>query len=142
MPPPPTLSAGALHGLFLQYDTCASYDPDGAASDRCTGLCTVGWMTRWDGIGGARRSDGAAIVTVPTGLTLAESDKRRAGTWYVSAKALPGGCTAHYYTGPKYDPGHRQRGLPRHECHAPWSDPFQHTGYDPWFGGRRRGRGG
>ena len=28
------------------------------------------------------------------------------------AAALPGGCTAHYYTGPKYDPGHERRGKP------------------------------
>ena len=42
-----TLSAGSLHGLFLQYDTCAMYDPMGAMSEQCTGLCTVGWLTTW-----------------------------------------------------------------------------------------------
>ena len=85
-----TLSAGSLHGLFLQYDTCATYDPMGAMSEQCTGLCTVGWLTTWDGISGGRQNKSAAVVTVPTGMSLAESDKRRGGTWYVSAKALPG----------------------------------------------------
>ena len=28
------------------------------------------------------------------------------------AKAVPDGCTARYYTGPEYDPGHKQRGKP------------------------------
>ena len=62
----------------------------GAMSEQCTGLCTVGWLTTWDGISGGRQNKSAAVVTVPTGMSLAESDKRRGGTWYVSAKALPG----------------------------------------------------
>ena len=28
------------------------------------------------------------------------------------SQALPGGCTAKYYTGPEYDPGHKERGKP------------------------------
>ena len=42
-----------------------------------------------DGISGGRQNKSAAVVTVLTGMSLAESDKRRGGTWYVSAKARP-----------------------------------------------------
>ena len=46
------------------------------------------------------------------------------------AAALPGGCTAHYYTGPKYDPGHEQRGKPPkwnpHPKPAPAQCTFPH----------------
>ena len=39
------------------------------------------------------------------------------------AKALPRGCTAKFYTGPEYDPGHRERGKPPKWNPHPRPDP-------------------
>ena len=83
-----SVTSGALHALFLQYDSCPRYTP-GDRFEACTGLCTVGWVTRWDRITGGRLSLPHLALTVPMGQTTDETDKRRAGTWYVGVKALP-----------------------------------------------------
>ena len=84
-----TVLSGSLHAVFLQYDACPTYAP-GDRYRSCEGLCTVGWITRWDVISGAREEARQLLLTVPMGETLEESDKRRAGSWYVGVKALPG----------------------------------------------------
>ena len=84
-----TVLTGSLHAVFVQYDSCPMYLP-GDPYTSCEGLCHVGWVTRWDVISGARQEVKQLTVTVPMGETLEESDKRRAGTWYVGVKALSG----------------------------------------------------
>ena len=83
-----TVLEGAVHALFLQYDSCPEYVP-GDLTKTCNGLCEVGWVTRWDAITGERSSLQHLELTVPMGETVTESDERRAGTWYVGVKALP-----------------------------------------------------
>lgn len=83
-----TLLSGALHALFLQYDSCPRYvlgDPYRS----CEGLCDVAWLTQWDHITADRVSEPRAQLQVSMGESLALSDKRRAGPWYVGVKALP-----------------------------------------------------
>ena len=84
-----TVLEGAVHGLFLQYDSCPQYVP-GDVTKMCAGRCEVGWVTRWDPITGKRHSQQHMELTVPMGESLSESDERKAGVWYVGVKALPG----------------------------------------------------
>ena len=88
-----TLHSGAVHAVLLQYDSCPRYTP-GDLYQSCNGLCEVGWVTRWDAITGARHSANQFTLTVPMGETITESDKRRAGNWYVGVRALPGEAAA------------------------------------------------
>jgi hypothetical protein len=55
----------------------------------CSGLCDVHWLTRWDSITGERHSSRTDVLSVSMGETIAETDKRRAGAWYIGVKALP-----------------------------------------------------
>ena len=82
-----TLLSGALHAIFLQYDSCPRYvlgDPYRS----CKGLCDVAWLTQWDHVTAGRASEPRAQLQVSSGERLAISDKRRAGPWYVGVKAL------------------------------------------------------
>jgi len=82
------VTSGAVHAVVLQYDSCARYDSSGTALATCPGLCDIGWVTLWDPITGGRSSEAFSTTTVAMGETLAQSDKRRAGTWYIGIKAL------------------------------------------------------
>lgn len=84
-----TVHSGAVHGLFLQYDSCPHYTP-GDLYASCTGLCEVGWVTRWDRITGVRHSADQFSLAVPMAEEMGESDKRRAGRWYIGVKTLNG----------------------------------------------------
>ena len=84
-----TVHSGAVHGVFVQYDSCPSYT-HGDASQTCDGLCEVAWLTSWDEISGARVERDRLAVTVPMGETVGRNDERRAGAWYVGVKALAG----------------------------------------------------
>ena len=80
---------GSLHGVFTQFDTCPLYVP-GDSYRSCGGLCDVTWFTWWDVITGKRTALTEGTHTVSMGETVSETDKRRAGTWVVGFKALPG----------------------------------------------------
>jgi hypothetical protein len=83
--------SGAVHAVFINYDSCASYSTIGrGAHGTCPGLCDIGWTTLWDPITGVRSSLSQLVTKVSMGETLAQTDKRRAGTWYVGVKALHG----------------------------------------------------
>ena len=83
--------SGAVHAVFINYDSCASYSTaGGGARGTCPGLCDIGWTTLWDPITGVRSSLSALVTKVSMGETLSQTDKRRAGTWYVGVKALHG----------------------------------------------------
>ena len=84
-----TVTSGALHALFLQYGSCPTFVP-GDRYQTCNGLCEVGWVTKWDVISGERHSLNQTTLTVPMGERREKTDKRRAGSWYVGVKALPG----------------------------------------------------
>ena len=83
-----TVHSGALHGVFVRFGACPTYDAD-ADEAQCTGLCEVHWLTRWDRISGERVSETTGAVLVPMGEDHTESDERRAGVWYIGVKALP-----------------------------------------------------
>ena len=84
-----TLLRGAVHGVFVQYDSCPLYQ-HGDPTRQCEGLCEVAWATEWDTITSQRISHVSTAVTVPMGETVGRNDERRAGVWYVGVKALPG----------------------------------------------------
>jgi len=82
------IETGALHGVFVQHDSCPIYDLNDPYA-QCSGRCEVHWLTRWGRITGARHSRDQGNVTVPMGLSTQVSDERRAGAWFVGIKALP-----------------------------------------------------
>ena len=84
-----TLLSGALHGIFVAYDSCPRY-AHGDPARQCDGLCEVEWLTSWDTITSQRLSLPGGSVTVPMGESVGRNDERRAGAWYVGVKALPG----------------------------------------------------
>lgn len=81
-----SVTAGALHAIYMQFDSCARAV---ANQLQCVGSCTVGWVTTWDAITGVRTNASHLVHSVPMGETIAQSDKRRSGTWYIAIKALP-----------------------------------------------------
>ena len=85
-----TVQQGAVHAVFVQFDTCPRWDLAKANDQRCGRYCEATWLTRWHPITGERTSDTSGAVAVPMGLDLATNDERQGGTWYVGVKALPG----------------------------------------------------
>ena len=80
-----TLLHGALHGIFVSYDSCPRYT-HGDPTRQCDGLCEVEWLTSWDTVTSKRFSLPGGTVTVPMGETVGRNDERRAGAWYAGVK--------------------------------------------------------
>eukprot|EP00966_Prymnesium_polylepis_P289880 6695882-Prymnesium_polylepis.1 len=94
VPEAPSLQAlmrttfGRAHAVFLKWGFCPSMADVNGQTGRCTGFCTLQWLSRRGEYSGTLYNVSEALVRVPYGMG-DQPDKRRAGAWYIGVQALP-----------------------------------------------------